>query len=451
MPDSKGCLIERVLPGSPAERAGIEPGFRMLRIDGQPVSDIIDFKIAESDGRLRLMLLAPDGRLRRVTINKDPKTPLGLQFDPPTMTPVRLCGNRCLFCFVDQNPRGLRPALYLKDDDYRLSFLYGNFITLNNLDGSDLERILSLRLSPLYISVHTTDPQLRSRLFGTARAARGLDILRRLARSGIMLHLQVVLCPGVNTGAALKRTVRDLARLGSAVASIALVPVGLTDHRPDSSKLFRFGEGEAREMVEWVTRLQRRFIASSGRRLIFAADEFYNLAGIPFPAADCYEGFPQLENGVGLARRFLDELEQLPAGLAALPENIPPVTAATGKEAAGLVEMAAEQFRQIYSIELRTMVVDNRFFGPSVTVAGLLTGSDLLAALEGKDPGAAVLIPRSMLKDGSELFLDGMTLSGLAGQLQVPVMAAGGPAEMLELIGRLPAVEAIHSREVTGG
>jgi putative radical SAM enzyme (TIGR03279 family) len=448
MQAEQGYLIESVVPGSPAAAAGIVPGERLLRMDNRPVRDIIDYQINEADHTVGLLLLAPQGRLRRVRVEKPAGSPLGLRFNPPTMAPLHRCGNRCLFCFVDQNPPGLRPSLYLKDDDYRLSFLFGNFITLNNLRPGDLTRIIKLQLSPLYISVHAADPALRRLLFGSARAGRGLENLRRLVRGGIRVHLQIVLCPGLNTGAALRDTVKELARLGRGAASIALVPVGLTAHRPEAGvALRRFEAAEARALVEEASRWQRFFLAARGSRLVFLADEFYRLAGRPYPPAEAYEGFPQLENGVGLARLFLDELDRLgDPPLEKLPRPVK-VTLATGKEAAPLLEEAVRRLRAAGNLFPALAVVENRFFGSPVTVAGLLTASDLEAGLKDCDLGEALFISRSLLKEGSGLFLDGGTTAQLERSLKVRLRAVSGPRELVEAVRKLSLAPAPGFKE----
>ncbi len=447
MSKTDGFLISRVHPGSPASSARIKPGERLLRIDGVPVKDIIDFKIAEADYRVVLLLRRQDGTLRRLRINKRPDRPLGLQFDPPTLAPVKLCGNRCLFCFVDQNPPGIRGSLRIKDDDYRLSFLYGNFITLNNLTPAELERIIRLRLSPLYVSVHTTNPVLRRRMFRSERAEHGLSCLRKLAAAGIKIHAQIVLCPGVNDRKELERTVMDLANMGKAVASVAVVPVGLTAHRKNCGALRSLVNGEAAAVVEQIVAWQQHFLQNRGCRFVYPADELYRRAGVPYPKREAYEGFPQLENGVGMARLFLDELPVLKKRLPpALPRPLK-LTVVTGREAAHLLAEAVELFKTVRSLELRLAVIENRFFGSPVTVAGLLTGCDILAVLKKQECGDAVLIPENMLKDGTGFFLDGMTLDGLEKTLGVPVRAAADPLAMWEQISTLGG----RSKHFTGG
>lgn len=433
----QGALIGGVAAGSPADQVGIRPGDRLLRLDNRSVGDIIDYKILEADDKLRLFLWTGSGRLKRVAVQKAPETPLGLQFDPPTIAPLKRCSNRCLFCFIEQNPRGLRRSLYLKDDDYRLSFLYGNFITLNNLGDTEMQRIIKLRLSPLYVSVHSMDPAVRRGLFGTDLAERGLKNLYKLVAAGIRFHLQVVLCPGYNTGEVLEKTVRDLARLGPAALSLALVPAGLTMHREALTPLRRLESKEARTLLRQLSLWQRFFLKTRGSRFVFAADEIYNLAGEPFPAVAAYEGFPQLENGIGLSRLFLDELDSLPDP-PALPLPRPlRATLVTGLEAAPLIKQLARRFSAWPGLSLQTAVVGNRFFGPQVTVAGLLTGEDLAAALAGKDLGECAFISASLIREKENLFLDGWTITELEQRLQVPVRAVSGPKEMSQALGRI--------------
>ncbi len=444
MRKQEGCLISAVAPGSPAASAGVAPGDRLLLLDRRPVRDIIDYKIMEADRRVELLLRKKDGHLQRLRITKEEDTPLGLQFQPPTMAPVRRCRNRCLFCFVDQNPPGLRRALYLKDDDYRLSFLYGNFITLNNLSEADMERIVKLRLSPLYVSVHSTDPVVRRRLFGTPRAASGLRNLHRLLQQGIQVHAQVVLCPGINTGPQLEKTVRDLASMGTGVLSIALVPVGLTRYRRETDEpLRRVTPSEAAEIVAAAENWQRRFRAERGSRLVFPADELYRLAGADYPDAASYEGYPQLENGVGLARIFLDELARVKITLPGELKRPVSAAVATGREAAPLLEELVKAFSEIRGLDLRLRVIENRFFGPTVTVAGLLTGADLMEGLSGADLGEVLFISPALLREGTDLFLDGVSVGQLQEALGVTLRPVGGPQELAEYLQSL----ALQARE----
>ncbi len=427
-------VIEKVEEGSPAAAAGIKEGWKLLRIDNENVVDIIDYKIMESDDQLRLLLMTERGILRRVKINKNIDTPLGLKFNPPTIDKMQRCSNKCVFCFVDQNPSGMRSALYIKDDDYRLSFLYGNFITLNRVSAAEVERIIKLRLSPLYVSVHTTNPALRNLMFGTKKAEKGLSNLRLLVQNGIQIHAQIVLCPGYNTGLEMSRTIEELAKMGSGVASVALVPVGLTAHRSKCVNLRKFTGPEAVKLLAQLENMQLKFLKERGTRFVYAADEFYNQAATRFPDDEQYEGYPQLENGVGLARHFLDELKEVEEQEAASQDCDLKITIATGVAAKSLMEELLNSFSAIKGLTIDLKIIENNFFGKQVTVSGLLTGSDLLRSLEGKDLGDMVFINKTMLKEDSSLFLDDLTLENIEQGLNKRVYAVSGPLELLAII-----------------
>jgi putative radical SAM enzyme (TIGR03279 family) len=446
MKEYRGFVIDKVSPGSPAAIAGIKTGWKLLRIDNRAIKDIIDFRILEADDSLRLLLLTDGGILRRVRVEKKASTPLGISFDPPTMADLQHCGNRCLFCFVDQNPKGMRPSLYVKDDDYRLSFLYGNFITLNRLTEKEIERIIKLQLSPLYVSVHSTDSFLRSKMFATKKAARGLRNLSRLIRAGIRIHAQVVICPGLNDGRELERTLNDLGKLGPNLLSVAIVPVGLTRHRSGLWPLRKLTEIEAGDLLTLLESRQKKFLENRGSRFVFAADEIYLMAGACLPEDPEYEGYPQLENGVGLARQFLNELEQVKQMLQMeMPRRLSYLLAG-GKSVLPLLEKLRAVFSKVENLELTVQTVENHFFGCEVTVSGLLTGSDLLTALKGKKAVDGVFISNALLKDGSNLFLDGFTLLEVEQELGFPVYPLSGPLEMFELL-RFIALKGINDTE----
>lgn len=440
MNELKGHLIDCVAHGSPASTAGVKAGWKLLRIDNQPVSDIIDYKILEADLSLRLLLQTEKGILRRVKIDKPADIPLGLSFDPPTMSEMQRCGNNCIFCFIDQNPSGLRQSLYVKDDDYRMSFIYGNFITLNRLTDWEIERIIKLQLSPLYVSVHTTNPILRRKIFGTKRADNGLRNLKCLIKAGIRIHAQIVLCPGYNTGSELERTIKDLNLMGSNLSDVALVPVGLTAHRSDLPKLEKFESEEAKLLILQVEKMQKKFLKSRGSRFIFLADEFYGLTESEFPGDSEYEGYPQLENGIGLARQFLNELTALAnMELSGLERNIS-VTVAVGRTAGPLLKQLAEVLVDLENLKINLVIVENHFLGKPVTVSGLLSGSDLQAALEGKDLGDGVFIANTLLREDSEIFLDDMTIKELEQTIKSSVYPVSGPLEMLAKIREIADV-----------
>ena len=430
----QGHLVDRVTAGSPAEAAGIKAGWRMIRIDNQVVGDIIDYKIIEADENLRLLMMDQQGIMHRKKIVKPADIPLGMHFNPPTISSLQHCRNRCIFCFIEQNPPGLRPPLYIKDDDYRLSFLYGNFITLNRLTAGEIERIIKLQLSPLYVSVQTTNPELRRIMFNSKQAERGTENLRKLVKAGIRIHAQIVLCPGYNDGIEMERTIKDLDLMGPNLLSIAVVPVGITNYRSGLQQLEQFDSHSAEKLVEQVSKMQKSFLNKRGSRFVFLADEFYNMAGLDIPGSDEYENYPQLENGVGLARQFLDELNRLNVQeLNKLSTNIT-VTVVSGMAASFQIKKLVEVFNKINKLIVNPVFVENHCFGGQVTVSGLLTGRDLLDALEGKKLGDVVFIPKIMLNENNSLFLDNMDVSDLEKTLKVPVCSAGGPLEMINMI-----------------
>ncbi len=429
--NAQGHLIENVQTGSPADKAGVKPGWKLLRIDNQTVGDILDYRILTADDRLTMLFITDQGFMRRVKLSLPKAMSPGLEFSSPAIAPLQRCPNRCLFCFVDQNPLGMRDSLYVKDDDYRLSFLYGNFITLNRMTEAEYQRILKLQLSPLYVSVHTTNPELRHQMFGTKKAVKGLHYLKKLTGAGISVHAQIVLCPGYNTGEELLRTLDGLDKLGNNLLTVALVPVGLTEHRQNLIPLKKFTAAEAAELIKLIESLQTDYLKSRNSRFVFLADEFYGMAGRSYPSEEAYEGFPQLENGVGLARIFLNELIEADK---IKPQNILndlSATVVTGKSAKHLLTKLVNVFSEIKGLKLQLIVAENLFFGDSVTVAGLLTGSDLICALEGNIQGDVVFLSKSLLKDNSDLFLDNMSLADLSKKINKRVIATSGPIELL--------------------
>lgn len=434
-----GCLIKHVSPGSPADDAGIKAGWKLLRIDNRVIKDIIDYKIMEADDSLLMLLRTNKGILRRVRISKDLSQPLGLTFDPPTIANMKHCGNSCIFCFIDQNPRGMRPSLYIKDDDYRLSFLCGNFITLNNIGEREIERIIKLQLSPLYVSVHSTNPVLRSELLGTKKAIKGLKNLYKLVNSGIRIHAQIVICPGLNDNTELERTVNDLYHLGSNLGSVALVPVGLTRHRSGLDSMKKLDVQGAKELIAWLKAKQSYLLQKRGSRFVFAADEIYLLAGEQFPEDEEYEGYPQLENGVGPARHFLNELEEIEKmEKFKLPGNLE-VIVACGRIVLPLLKKLQSSFSVAENLKIEVFAVENNFFGSDVSVSGLLTGRDLLKGLKGKRAVDGVFISMSLIKDNSNIFLDGLTISDLERELGFPLFPVSGPLDMLKQMRHLEA------------
>ncbi|MBC7247737.1 MAG: DUF512 domain-containing protein [Actinobacteria bacterium] len=410
-------------------RGAVEEGDLLLAIAGRKPRDFIDCMEWGDAARVRLTLQR-GGRDLVCEVRKEEGVPLGLVFDEPVFDGVMTCRNRCRFCFVDQMPPGLRPSLYVKDDDYRLSFYYGNFITLNNLGRGELRRIERLRLSPLYVSLHATDARLRSYLMG-GNASRGLEALARLLRAGLEIHLQVVACPGINDGEALRRTCEEVLSRYTA-ASLGVVPVGLTRRAALTAPGMRtFDAGTAAALLEVVHGMQERALELHGRRIFHAADEFYLLAGEDFPEASAYEGYPQLENGVGMARKFLDE------GLGGGTEGKGRTAGRgliTGEAGENVIRKLLER---VSGGEAEVVAAQNLLFGGSVTVTSLLGGGDILSALRARRPSChTLLIPENLLREGR--FLDDMTLAEVeerSGYRLLPT-AVNGRAFLEALTGR---------------
>ncbi|MCW3491509.1 DUF512 domain-containing protein [Dethiobacter alkaliphilus] len=414
---TRGNEVERVEPGSIADELEIAPGDTIVAINGENPSDILDWRLAESSEDILLVVQHADGELVEYEIEKDFDEPLGIVFASPTLDDIRSCQNRCVFCFVDQMPPAMRSTLYIKDDDYRLSFLSGSYITLTNLREEDVARIERLHLSPLYVSVHTTDSQLRRRMMNHKRAGEVLPLLKRLTEAGIEFHTQVVLCPGLNDKEALDQTITDLYGLYPGVKSLAVVPVGLTGHREKLYPLSPCDKSHAQEVLEQLTAWQKKCLQESKTRFVFAADEFYNMADKEVPDHHWYEGYPQLENGVGLLRLLLNDWEKLRQ---TLPDKIATeknVAVVTGSSAVRYLEPIMDRLNKIEGLNIRLIGVQNRFFGGHVTVTGLLTASDIITALKDKEKADRIYLPAVMLKEGKELFLDGYTINDLAQEL----------------------------------
>lgn len=446
-----GGVVAAVDPGSPACRAGIVPGDRLLALDGRPLIDEIDLRFRQDRRRSRLTI-ERDGRMLDVLVSKAPDDDLGIQFTDGLFDGVRECNNRCAFCFLKGLPAGLRRSLYFKDDDYRLSFLYGNFVTLTNLSDADWARIAEERLSPLYVSVHATDVALRRRLLGNPSAPDVMEQLRWLAAHGIRTHTQLVVLPGVNDGEALCRSIEDLASLAPMVESIGVVPVGLSERgafsqqiRPDLAERLRrrgvhptLGDAaDARGIVALVEPYQRRFRRQLGRDLVYLADEYYLRAGMPVPPRSRYDGYPQYQNGIGMVR---DLLEQAKAVRRRPPTLARPVrlTAVCGELIAPVLgPLLAELTRVTPNLSVTVVPVRNTFFGATVTASGLLTSGDIRAALAGRDLGQGVAIPRAMLDSEGTRFLDDTAPADLERALAVPVKPVATVRELVRWAGAL--------------
>jgi len=414
--------VHRVTPGSAADAAGVRAGWRLLDVNGAEIPDILAYRRELARGEATLRLADPPGHVREVRVAwEDP----GLEFEDVIFDGIRLCANKCEFCYVHQMPKGFRKSLYMMDDDFRTSFLYGSFVTLTNLSDGDVRRILDEHLSPLYVSVHTADEDLRADMMKfwklkvkDPRATRIREMLERL--EPIDLYTQMVLLPGRNDGEAMEETLAYLASRPN-VQAVAAVPVGLTDHRRNLPDLRPYRPDEARDVIRRVRAVQRRMLAERGTRFVFLSDEFYLAAGEPLPEADAYEGFPMLENGVGMVRDFLGR------PLPTLPDALPTprkVLLVTGSLFAPVLERAVAPLRRIEGLEIEVRTLRNRTFGEVTTVAGLLAGRDVLLQVE---PGEAdlLLIPPTMLKYGTETMLDERTLRDLRSELRMPVEPGG--------------------------
>ena len=430
-----GIKILEVVPDSAADRIGLEPGDRLLTINGHEITDELALRFyLNAEERAVLCWRRSGGKERRGKINIDEAVDPGVIVEEFS---TRRCTNACIFCFVDQLPPEARPALRVKDDDYRLSFLYGNYVTLTNVTEKDIDRIIEQRLSPLYVSVHATDPELRARVLGRKKVDNLEKKLARLVRGGVRIHAQIVLMPGINDGAQLEKTVMDLYRLHPGVESVAIVPLGLSDYAPRGNGLRPATPAFSRALIRRVNKWRQDFINRSQSAFVFPADEFYLLAGEAIPESDYYEDFAQIEDGVGMVRLFLDDFE------AAAARRRKPLTDLRGTLVTGglffpVLERYVEELNRQTGAKLAVCAAENRFLGKRVTVAGLLSGGDILAALRGGDSGGFVVIPGEALAFDNRLLLDGLTLNDLSRELGLPVYSGGRSAgEFFKTLARI--------------
>lgn len=416
--------ISTVYEGSIAESLGIAVGDELIAINGRPVVDIIDFIFLSADEHVDMEVRKSDGTLLTFNIDKAFYDEIGMEFENPIMDEAKSCRNKCSFCFIDQMPEGMRETLYFKDDDSRLSFLQGNFVTLTNVSDQDLARMVEYRISPINVSVHTTNPELRVKMLHNRFAGNILERLALLAEHRIEVNAQIVLCPGENDGAELDRTLSDLAALYPSLVSVAIVPVGLTKYREGLAPLRGFTKAESQRVIDQVHAHQERFLETLDTRFAFLSDEFYVMADAPLPDYDDYEGFIQLENGVGLMQKFKSELED--ALQACTMSNYSPKTATlfTGQSAFAFMQDMAEKVSEKLPLQTEVVKIDNNFFGTSITVSGLIVGQDILEQSKGLTLGDFVIIPRSMMKADEDIFLDDTTLADFSAQLGRPVLVA---------------------------
>ena len=430
--EGKICSVRK---HSAADNAGIRAGESLCAVNGMPMRDILDVSFAAADFEPSLSVRGADGSIREVRVPKELDEELGLSFESAVFDKVRICHNRCVFCFVDRMIPGLRKGLYVRDDDYRLSFLYGNFVTLTNLTEEDFERIIRNHMSPLYVSVHATDPQVRQAMMKNRHSGEIMEKLQRLFAAGIHIHAQIVCCPGWNDGAVLEKSYRDLVVLSDYVEDMAIVPVGITKHKDGLPDLRLFDRESASTVVETVTRWQEDCRRRLGRSFVYLGDEFYILANQQMPPVDWYDGFPQLENGIGLTQNFLSEWEK---AVHRHRDDLHPVhknyVIPVGVSAATLLQPVIQEFNSRYHTNNRIVPVVNDFFGHTVNVTGLLTGADILAQLPEETP---VILPAVVLNQDN-LFLDDMPLDEFIRRRGRDVRIAKGAAELYNLLLEQP-------------
>ncbi|MEG4250280.1 TIGR03279 family radical SAM protein [Microcoleus sp. Pol10D4] len=443
---TRPALITKVIPDSICAEMGFEPGDSIVAVNGQKPRDLIDYQFLCADEFLELEVLDAKGKTHKLEIEKEYDEDLGVEFETALFDGLIQCNNRCPFCFIDQQPPGKRETLYLKDDDYRLSFLYGSYLTLTNLTQKEWDRIEQMRLSPLYVSVHATESEVRIRLLKNLRAGKILEQIKWFQERRLQIHAQVVVCPGINDGEHLERTLLDLAKFHSgnmpAVASVAVVPVGLTRFRPPEDELIAVTAEKAREVIEQVQKIQ--VLLSKGKggqkakkqnsksRCIWLADEWFLIAGLDLPSAADYEDYPQIGNGVGSIRQFIQQFETAFEKLQ--PMQVEPdrkLVWVVGNAVEKAFEPIVQQLNQIPGLSVNMAALCSHYWGQTITVTGLLTGQDLLEALQGRDLGDGILLPSVMLKQGEPRFLDDMTLEQLASSLKTRILPVSGVEELI--------------------
>ena len=421
----KGHLIQAVEEGGIAEEMGIEPGDRLLEINGETVEDIFDYQYMIEEEYVEVLIAKPSGEEWLLEIDKDYEEDLGVTFDNGLMDDYRSCTNKCIFCFIDQMPKGMRETLYFKDDDSRLSFLQGNYVTLTNMSEKDVDRIIKYHLSPINISFQTTNPELRCRMLHNRFAGESLKKVDRFYEAGIQMNGQIVLCKGFNDGEELERSIRDLTKYLPHLQSVSVVPVGLSRFREGLEPLEPFTREDARRVLEQIHRWQEKLYPEYGLHFVHASDEWYILAGEELPREESYDGYLQLENGVGMIRLMLEEFEDALARLEepeALENRILKGTysSVTGQIAYPYIRRMADRLMERFpEVKIQIFPIRNDFFGERITVTGLLTGQDIIAQLKGRDLGEILYLPENILRSGERVLLDDITVEDLAGALQV--------------------------------
>lgn len=429
--------IREVKKDSIADELAIRPGDFLCEIGGRPVEDVFDYEFMCREEYLEVLIESAEGEAILFEIEKDETEDLGLVFEEGLMDQYRSCRNKCIFCFIDQMPPGMRETLYFKDDDARLSFLQGNYITLTNLSDKDVERIIRYHLSPINISIHTMNPELRNKMLHNRFAGNALALLDEFASHGITMNGQIVLCPGYNDGPELDETIRKLTGYLPYMESVSVVPVGMTKFREGLAPLKPVSREKAAECVEMIEKWQKIIYDRCGMHFIHASDEFYLLAGLPLPEEARYDGYLQLENGVGMLRLFMDGFRKKLRQLKGSPKRRH-LSLATGTLSAGVMkELIAEMGEKYPNVQVTVYPIVNHFFGESITVAGLVTGQDLIAQLKGRDLGEILLIPDTMLRAQEDVFLDDVHLSEVRQALGTEVipLATRGETLLNNLLG----------------
>ena len=429
--------ISGVIPDSIAAEVGFEIGDALLSINGNRPRDLIDYQFLCADEFLTLEVLDRQGKTHRIEIEKDYHEDLGLEFETALFDGLIQCNNKCPFCFIDQQPEGKRETLYYKDDDYRLSFLYGSYLTLTNLTSKEWQRIEKMHISPLFVSVHATEPDLRIRLLKNHRAGQILDHLKWLQARQLQIHAQVVVCPNINDGIHLERTLLDLVSFHQGdvpcVESIAVVPVGLTRFRPQEDELIPVSQEKAREVIEQVQTLQKQFCQELGSNVVWLADEWFLIARVDLPPQSHYEDYPQIGNGVGSIRQFIRDFQKTAKKL--LPAQITPsrrLIWVVGNAVEQAFQPLVKQLNNRRGLTVELVALNSDYWGQEITVTGLLTGQDILKGLQGKNLGDGVLLPSLMLKHGESVFLDDLTLETVINQLGVPIYPVLGVEELIK-------------------
>ena len=416
--------MEKVLSGSIAEEMEITPGDALLEINGHKIEDIFDYQYYTQDEYIEILVRKPSGEEWLLEIDKGYDEDLGITFENGLMDDYRSCHNKCIFCFIDQMPKGMRDTLYFKDDDSRLSFLQGNYVTLTNMSDEDVDRIIRYNLSPINVSFQTTNPELRCRMLNNRFAGQALEKAWKLAQAGIIMNGQIVLCKGVNDGAELDRSIRDLSAYLPNLESVSVVPVGLSKYRDGLYPLEPFTKEDAQDVLRIIHGWQNKIYPEYGTHFVHASDEWYILAEEELPQEEQYDGYLQLENGVGMLRLLLDEFaeameEDRINGRQARAKHI---TLATGRLAYRFIKQMAKQMEERYEgLQIDVIAIRNDFFGEMITVSGLLTGQDIMAQLKDRDLGEKLLLPQNVLKSGEPVFLDDYTLDDIEKALQVRI------------------------------